>query len=221
MMLSLTFAGLLLFSRVNAADIYKIDPVHTSITFSVRHLGISNVKGQFKDFAGLIVVENKSITDARGTIQIKSVDIGFLQRDDHLRSADFFDAANYPTITFKTRRIKKKPVFTRHKLPDGRITIVADFTMRGVTRELRLPAKATGPTKDPSGNLRIGLVAKGKLNRKDYGINFHQISEAGNLLVGEEVEFEISAVSGGMKVGRSWRFENPFSSEPFSSHSSL
>jgi len=131
----------LLFSQVNAADVYKIDPMHTSITFSVKHLGISNVKGQFKDFAGLIVVENKSIKSASGTIQVQSVDTGVPQRDDHLRSADFFDAANYPTITFKTRRIKKEPLFTRHKLPDGRITIIADFTMRGVTRELRLPPR--------------------------------------------------------------------------------
>ena len=192
-MLSLTAAVLLSFSRINAADVYKIDPLHTSITFSVRHLGISNVKGQFKDFAGLIIVENQSIKDASGTIQVKSVDTEVRQRDDHLRSADFFDAAKYPTITFKTRRIKKEPVFARHKLPDGRITIFADFTMRGVTKELRLPAQVTGPTKDQSGNVRIGLVAKGKLNRKDYGINFHQVSEAGNLLVGEEVVLEISA----------------------------
>ena len=186
-------AALLLGPSARAADTYKIDPAHTSITFSVRHLGISNVKGQFKEFAGSIVVENKTIKEASGTIQVKSVDTGVQQRDDHLRTADFFDAAKYPTITFQTKRIKKDHVFARHKLPDGRITILADFTMHGVTKELRLPAKVTGPAKDPWGNIRIGLVAKAKLNRKDYGINFHQVLETGSVLVGEEVDFEINA----------------------------
>jgi polyisoprenoid-binding protein YceI len=186
-------AALLLGPIADAADTYKIDPAHTSITFSVRHLGINNVKGQFKEFAGAIVLDEGKITEAIGAIQVKSVDTGVAQRDDHLRSADFFDAAKYPTITFKAKRIKKQPLFTRHRLPDGRITVVADFTMHGITRELRLPARLIGPAKDPWGNIRIGLVAKAKLNRKDYGINFHQALETGPLLVGEEVELEINA----------------------------
>lgn len=186
-------AALALISPALAADIYKIDPAHTTITFSVRHLGINSVKGQFKEFAGLIIVDNKTVKDASGTIQVKSVDTGIKQRDDHLRSADFFDAASYPTITFKSKRIKKEPVYTRHRLPDGRITIVADFTMHGVTKELRLPAKISGPVKDPFGNVRIGLEAKTKIKRKDYGINFHQVLERGVLLVGEEVELGIHA----------------------------
>ena len=156
-------------------------------------MGISNVKGQFKDFAGVIVLDEGTVKDAIGTIQVKSVDTGVAQRDDHLRTADFFDAAKYPTITFKAKRFKKKPVFARHKLPDGRMTIVADFTMHGITKELSLPARLTGPAKDPWGNMRIGLVAKAKLNRKDYGINFHQVLETGAILVGEEVEFEINS----------------------------
>lgn len=185
--------ALLLGSSVDAADTYKIDPAHTSITFSVRHLGINNVKGQFKEFTGVIVVDEGTITEASGTILVKSVDTGVPQRDEHLRTADFFDAAKHPTITFKAKRIKKQPVFARHRLPDGRITIVGDFTMRGITKELRLPARLTGPAKDPWGNTRIGLAAKAKLNRKDYGINFHQVLETGALLVGEEVELEIDA----------------------------
>jgi len=186
-------AAILLISPATGADIYKIDPAHTTITFSVRHLGINSVKGQFKEFAGSIIVENKTIKDASGTIQVKSVDTGVPQRDDHLRSADFFDAATYPTISFKAKRFKKEPVYTRHRLPDGRVTIIADFTMHGVTRELRLPAKVTGPVKDPWGNVRIGLEATTKIKRKDYGINFHQILERGVFLVGEEVELGISA----------------------------
>ena len=177
-------ATLLLSSVAYAADTYSIDPAHTSISFSVRHLGLSNVKGQFKEFAGAIVLDDGKITEASGTIQVKSVDTRVQQRDDHLRTADFFDAAKYPTITFKTKSIETT---------GGQIVMIADFTMRGVTKELRLPAKLAGPAKDPWGNLRIGLEAKAKLNRKDYGINYHQVLETGALAVGEEVELEINA----------------------------
>jgi polyisoprenoid-binding protein YceI len=177
-------AVLLLSPFAYAADTYNIDPAHTSISFSVRHLGLNNVKGQFKEFAGAIVLDDGKITEASGTIQVKSVDTGVQKRDDHLRTADFFDAANYPAITFKTKRTE---------VTGGEIILIADFTMRGVTKELRLPAKLAGPAKDPWGNLRIGLEAKTRLNRKDYGINYHQVLETGALVVGEEVELEINA----------------------------
>jgi polyisoprenoid-binding protein YceI len=177
-------AALLLGSVASAMDTYNIDPAHTSIGFSVRHLGLNNVKGQFKEFAGVIVLDDGKIAEARGTIQVKSVDTGVQQRDNHLRTADFFDATNYPTITFKTKRIE---------MTGGQIVMISDFTMRGVTKELRLPAKLAGPSKDPWGNLRIGLEAKTKLNRKDYGINYHQVIKTGVLAVGEEVELEINA----------------------------
>jgi polyisoprenoid-binding protein YceI len=175
---------LLLGSVADAADTYKIDPAHTSIGFSVRHLGLNNVKGQFREFAGAIALGDGKIAEASGTIQVKSVDTGVQKRDDHLRTADFFDAARHPTITFKTKRIETT---------GGQIVLIADFTMRGVTKELRLPARLAGPAKDPWGNLRIGLEARTKLNRKDYGINYHQVLETGALAVGEEVELEINA----------------------------
>ena len=177
-------AVLLLSPFAYAADTYNVDPAHTSISFSVRHLGLNNVKGQFKEFAGAIVLDDGKITEASGTIQVKSVDTGVQQRDNHLRTPDFFDAAKHPTITFKTKRIE---------MTGGQIVMIADFTMRGVTKELQLPAKLAGPAKDPWGNLRIGLEAKTKLNRKDYGINYHQVLETGALAVGEEVELEINA----------------------------
>ena len=186
-------ATLLLGSVAYATDTYNIDPAHTSIGFSVRHLGLNNVKGQFKEFAGVIVLDDGRIAEARGTIQVKSVDTGVQQRDNHLRTADFFDATNYPTITFKTKRIETT---------GGQIVMISDFTMRGVTKELRLPAKLAGPSKDPWGNLRIGLEAKTKLNRKDYGINYHQVIETGVLGVGEEVELEINAEAVKETAGR-------------------
>lgn len=177
-------AALLLGSVACAADNYKIDPAHTRVGFSVRHFGINNVKGNFDEFVGSLVLDEGKIKEASATIQVKSINTRIQQRDDHLRSADFFYATNHPTITFKTKRVE---------MTGGQIVLIADFTMRGVTKELRLPTKLTGPTKDPWGNTRIGLEASAKLNRKDYGINYHQVLEAGALAVGEEVEIEINA----------------------------
>jgi len=177
-------AVLLLNSLTFAADTYKVDPLHTSVSFSVRHLGINSVKGKFKEFAGALVLEGDTLMEARGTIQVPSVDTGVEKRDNHLRTADFFDAAKYPTITFKTKRVEQGG--------SGQPVLIADFTMRGVTKELRLPAKMSKPTKDPWGGTRVGLEAKTKLNRKDYGINYHEVLETGAMAVGEEVELEIN-----------------------------
>ena len=177
-------AVLLLNSLTFAADTYKVDPLHTSVSFSVRHLGINSVKGKFKEFEGALVLEGDTLKEARGTIQVPSVDTGVEKRDNHLRTADFFDAAKYPTITFKTKRVENGG--------SGQLVLIADFTMRGVTKELRLPAKMSKPTKDPWGGTRVGLEAKTKLNRKDYGISYHEVLETGAMAVGEEVELEIN-----------------------------
>jgi polyisoprenoid-binding protein YceI len=182
--IGLTTAALLALSHANAADNYQIDPAHSSVGFSVRHMGLSNVKGHFDDFTGSLVLDNGSIQEASGTIQVKSVNTGIEKRDNHLRTTDFFDAAKYPLITFKTKRVKKR----------GEQTIlIADFTMRGVTKELRLPVTLSGPVKDPMGNMRIGLEAKTTVNRKDYGIQFNALMETGGLMVGEDVAIEINA----------------------------
>lgn len=177
-------ALLLLNPFAQAADTYKVDPLHTSVSFSVRHLGINNVKGKFKEFEGTLVLEGDALKEASGTIQVQSVDTGVEKRDNHLRTADFFDAAKYPTITFKTKRVEKGG--------SGQLVLIADFTLRGVTKELRLPAKLSKPTKDPWGGVRVGLEAKTKLNRKDYGINYNELLETGAMAVGEEVELEIN-----------------------------
>ena len=182
--LGLTAATFLLLPCAKAVDNYKIDPAHTRVGFSVRHLGISNVKGVFDEFEGALVLDNGAIKEASGTIQVKSVNTRVQQRDNHLRTADFFDAAKYPTITFKTKRIETK---------GDEVVMIADFTMRGVTKELRLPVTLSKPIKDPWGNLRIGFETKTKLNRKDYGINYNQMLETGIPAVGDEVEIEINA----------------------------
>jgi len=167
-----------------AADTYKIDPVHSSVGFSVRHMVISNVKGKFQEFAGTIVLENNKLIEATGTIQTKSVDTGVAQRDQDLRSANFFDVEKFPTITFKSKRVEKK---------GEEFVLIGDFTMHGVTKELSLPVKLSGPVKDPWGNSRIGLETRTKLSRKEYGMTYNKALEAGGLVVGDEVEIEINA----------------------------
>jgi polyisoprenoid-binding protein YceI len=178
-------AALLLLPVAHADDHYKIDPAHTRVGFSVRHLGINDVNGFFDEFEGSLVLDaSNNLKEASATIQVKSVDTRVQQRDNHLRTADFFDATNYPTITFKTKRIQTK---------GDDVVMIADFTMRGVTKELQLPIALSKPIKDPWGNMRIGLEAKAKLNRRDYGINYNQVLESGIAAVGEEVTIEITA----------------------------
>lgn len=169
---------------VSAADTYKVDPAHSSLLFSVRHLGINDVKGIFTNYTGTVVLDGKAIKEATGTIQTASIDTGVPQRDDHLRSPDFFDAAKFPTITFKTKRVEQS---------GDQTILIADFTMRGVTKEVRLPVTLNGPIKDQTGATRIGLEAKAKLNRKEYGIAFAQALESGVAMVGEQVDIEIDA----------------------------
>ena len=184
LIMGFTTAAFFVLSHADAADNYKIDPAHTSLTFSVRHMGVSNVKGHFDEFVGSLVMDNGTIKEASGTIQVKSVNTGMEKRDNHLRSAEFFDAAKYPVISFKTKRVEKRGEQT---------LLIADFTMRGVTKELRLPVKLSGPVKDPQGNTRIGIEGRTTLNRKDYGIQFNAVMETGGLLVGEKVAIEINA----------------------------
>jgi len=182
--LALTAAAFLLQPHANAADNYKIDPAHTSVGFSVRHMGVSNVRGHFDEFAGSLVLDSGSIQEANATIQVKTVNTGIEKRDNHLRSADFFDAAKYPEITFKTKKVEKS---------GDQTILIGDFTIHGVTKELRLPVTLSGPVKDPQGNTRIGLEAKTTLSRKDYGMKFNMALDTGGVLVGDQVTIEINA----------------------------
>ena len=171
-------------SQALAADTYTIDPAHTRVGFAARHFGINTVKGKFNEFTGKLALDGNTLREASATIQVKSIDTGVTQRDDHLRTADFFDAATYPTIIFKTKRVERS---------GDAVVLTADFTMRGVTKELRLPVTLSKPIKDPWGNTRVGLEAKTKLNRKDYGIKYNDLLETGIAAVGDEIEIEINA----------------------------
>jgi polyisoprenoid-binding protein YceI len=183
-LLATALAAAWLTSSAPAADTYKIDPMHSGIGFAISHLVINKVKGKFTEFTGTIVLDNNAIQEAKGTVQTKSIDTGIAQRDNHLRSPDFFDATKFPTITFESKRVEKK---------DGQTMLVGDFTMHGVTKELSLAVELKGPIKDPMGKSRIGLEGKTKLNRRDYGLSYSRAMETGGLVVGDEVEIEINA----------------------------
>jgi len=181
----LTFcSALCLVQSARSADTYNIDPVHSYVGFSISHLVISSVKGKFNEVSGTVTLEDKKIKDAKGTIQVKSLDTGNAKRDEDVRGDAFFDAGKFPTITFQSKRLEEK---------GNETVVVGDFTMHGVTKELALPVKLNGPVKDPWGNERIGLQAKTKVNRKDYGISYNKVLETGGALVGDEVEIEIAA----------------------------
>jgi polyisoprenoid-binding protein YceI len=177
-------ASWILGSQGIAADHYTIDPAHTRVGFAARHFGINTVKGKFNQFTGKLVMDGDVLQEANATIQVQSIDTGVKQRDDHLRTPDFFDAKAHPTITFKTKRIENA---------GSQVVMIGDFTMRGVTKELRLPVTLSKPIKDPWGATRVGLETKAKLNRKDYGIKYNDVLESGIAAVGDEIEIEINA----------------------------
>jgi polyisoprenoid-binding protein YceI len=169
-----------------AADTYQIDPAHTSIGFAVSHMVITKVRGRFDKFEGLIELDpaGPAVQAAKLTIQAASINTGIQKRDDHLRTADFFHVEKYPHITFELKRVEKK---------GDQLVAIGDFTMHGVTRQLELPFKLNGPITDPWGNSRIGIEGRATINRRDYGLTWSQVLEAGGLVVGDEVEIEIFA----------------------------
>ncbi|MBF0473685.1 MAG: polyisoprenoid-binding protein [Nitrospirae bacterium] len=166
------------------AATYTIDPVHSNIGFSIKHLVITNVKGRFADFNGELVFDEEKKELKKAAIQIKtiSIDTGIVKRDEHLRSSDFFDAAKYPTISFELKKTTIK---------DGKTIFIGDLTMHGVTKEIQLTGEYLGAVKDPWGGQRIAFSAEGMLNRMDYGVKWNQTLETGGLLVGDSVKLLI------------------------------
>ena len=178
-------ASLALAAPVQAAETYQFDKAHTTVGFQVRHI-YTNVSGKFTDFTGTIQVDRakpeSSTVDF--TIQATSIDTSEPRRDQHLRSADFFDVANNPTITFKSTSIKA----------NGKDSwlVTGDFTMHGVTKSVVLPVTLLGEGKDPMGNEKMGLETVLTINRKDYGLTWNKALETGGVLVGEEVKVQIA-----------------------------
>jgi len=161
---------------------YTLDTAHSSFDFSVRHMVISSTKGRFAKFDVTAEIDEANLANSSATITIdaNSVDTREEARDNHLRSADFFDVANHPQITYTTRRLESRGA--------NDYRIIGDLNVRGTSHEVPLEAEVTGPVKDPYGNTRYGISAQGKINRKDFGLNWNSVMEAGGLLVGDEVK---------------------------------
>src|SRR3990172_6019292 len=164
---------------------WQIDPAHAQVTFTVRHMMISNVRGRFENFSGAVEFDEKNPAKSTVDVQIEAASINTreAQRDGHLKSPDFLNAEQYPSLTFKSKRVEKTD--SEH----GRI--VGDLTIRDVTREVVLDTEYNGQAKSPSGTVSAGFTAAAKLSRKDWGLNWNMALETGGWLVGDEVSINI------------------------------
>jgi len=168
------------------AGTWELDTAHTGVHFKVRHLMVSYVRGDFEKISGRIVYDEKDISRSSAdiTIEAASINTRVAKRDDHLRSPDFLDAAKYPVITFKSKRVEKAG--------DGRLKMTGDLTIRGVTREVVLDVQGPAPPiKDLEGKTRVGGSATTKIDRKDFGLTWNKAIESGGVVVGDEVEITI------------------------------
>jgi polyisoprenoid-binding protein YceI len=168
---------------------WAVDPGHSSVEFSVKHMGIANVRGKFNEFEGTLAMQ-ESLADcrARGSVKVASIDTGESQRDAHLRSPDFFDVEEFPEILFESTRVEA--------IDDESSRVTGNLTMHGITHEIRLDVIVQGTDVDPWGNTRVGLEVVGKLKRGDFDMKFNQALGSGNVLVGDKVavSLDISAV---------------------------
>src|SRR5579862_648399 len=173
-------------TEATAISTWNIDPVHSNAEFKVRHMMISNVKGEFKGLTGTLKLDNTDLTKSSVEVALDATTIntGDAQRDAHLKSPDFFDVEKFPTLIFKSNRVSKNK--------DGVLTVAGELTIHGVTRNVVFEVEGpSAPTKDPWGNTRIGLSATTRINRKDFGLTWNASLEAGGILVGEEVAISL------------------------------
>jgi len=170
---------------------WNIDPSHSGVHFTVRHMVISKVRGAFERFQGSIAFDEQN--PAASTVEVEidadSIQTHEAKRDGHLRSPDFFDVAQFPKLTFKSTKVEKGG--------DGYL-VTGDLSLHGVTKPVVLNVEALGGGKDPWGNERLGFQATTTINRKDFGLNWNQALEAGGVLVGEKIEItlDVQAIKG-------------------------
>ncbi|MCB0447403.1 MAG: YceI family protein [Gelidibacter sp.] len=159
---------------------WAIDPTHSEITFKVKHLMISNVKGEFRTFQAIIDGEDFTNSTISANIDASSISTNNNDRDTHLKSPDFFEVEKYPEITFVSTSLKK--------VDDNEYELVGNLTMKGITKEIKLNTEFGGFMKDPYGNEKAGFSINGKLNRKDFGLNWNAALETGGVMVGNEIK---------------------------------
>ena len=166
---------------------WTIDAAHSEIQFKIRHLMISSITGQFNEFNGVFETENEDLATAKANFSadVNSIHTSNEQRDAHLRSNDFFDAENYPHLYFKSEKVEKTN--------QEEYKVYGTLTMRGISKPIILDAELGGITQDPWGKTRIGISLNGKVNRKDFAINFGLLTETGGVGLGEDVKIMVSA----------------------------
>jgi polyisoprenoid-binding protein YceI len=170
------------------AATWTIDPVHSEVGFSVRHMMVSKVRGRFTDFSGeLVTADDPTASSVTAEIDLRSISTGNGQRDDHIRSADFFEVETYPTMTYRSTGIR---------VEDGEYVLDGDLTLKGVTRSVPLHLELNGFGPDPFGGTRAGFTATGELNRRDFNVNFSAPMANGGAVVSDKItlHLEIEAV---------------------------
>ena len=163
------------------SGVYNFDKAHTSIGFNVKHMGLVNVPGYFRDFTGTVNYDAKDIikSSVEFTAKMTSVDTGVGKRDDHLRTADFFEVEKYPDMTFKSTKVERK----------GKdLTVIGDLTMKGVTKQISFPAQIAGFIKDQRGGTRAGVTAETTINRRDFGVNYGSNLPNGAQVISDQVQ---------------------------------
>jgi polyisoprenoid-binding protein YceI len=169
-----------------AAGSYALDQSHSHVSFSARHLMVTKVRGRFPVTAGhLDIAQDPTQSSVEATIDVSAVDSGDPKRDEHLRSADFFDAEQYPTVTFRSTRV--------HDRGDGEFTLEGELTVRDSTRPVTLQGEYLGSQDSPWGDTRVGFTAETEINRKDWGLSWNVALETGGVLVGDKIKLTIDA----------------------------
>ena len=176
---------LLAIPLVLQAATYQIDSSHSSAGFTVRHMMVANVSGAFAKLSGTVEYDPANVGQSRieAVIDAATVNTRNEKRDEHLRSADFFDTANHPTITFRSKKVEKSG--------EGQLRVVGDLTMRGVTKEVVLDVDGLTPEVQAQGAFRMGASATTRINRKDFGVSWSRALDGGGLVVSDEVRINI------------------------------
>jgi polyisoprenoid-binding protein YceI len=172
---------------------YTLDTSHTRLGFSARHAMVTTVRGSFPKFEGTAHIDttNPAASSVALTIDVSGVDTGSADRDGHLRSADFFDVENHPTMTFRSTGVEREDATTW--------LVTGDLTIKGVSKPVTIEFESTGSARDPFGNLRVGFEGAATINRKDWGLTWNAALETGGVLVSERIklQFDVSAIQNG------------------------